>query len=163
MVTWHGYLKIQIIIPKDPKKVLFLNYHVDLHAGMSYGASRIKFLDIGCSRHMKWDMSMFIDIVHKERDYINYGDNNWGKLLGEVIMGNPSIIMIYGVLLVKALKHNLLSNSQLWDKGYIITFDTLSYPIDPKANNEIVRVSILRFIISICLTYMMYQVVVPNV
>lgn len=106
---------------------------------------------------------MFIDIVHKERDYINYGDNNWGKLLGEVIMGNLSTITIYGVLLVKALKHNLLSISQLWDKGYIITFDTLSYPIDPKANKERVCVSIIGFIISICLTYMMYQVVVPNV
>lgn len=45
-----------------------------------------------------------------------------GEILGKGSVGNPSSTTIYGVLLVKALKHNLISISQLCDKGSKINF-----------------------------------------
>lgn len=76
---------------------------------------------------------MFITIDHKESSQTTYGDNTKSKILGEGVMVNPSTITIEGVLLVKGLKHNLLTVSQLCDKGYSIVFDTLSCLIEHKA------------------------------
>lgn len=53
-------------------------------------------------------------------------------------MGNQSTITIENMLLVKGLKHNLLSIDQLCDKGYSIVFDTLSYGIEHKTSNDLV-------------------------
>lgn len=47
-------------------------------------------------------------------------------------MGNSYIITVYVVLLVKELKHKLLRVSQLCNKGYLITFDTLSFLVAHK-------------------------------
>lgn len=67
---------------------------------------------------MTGDASMFIKFYEKESVHVTYGDNTKGKNLGEGIVGIPSIITIVIMLLVKGLKHNLLSISQLCDKGY---------------------------------------------
>lgn len=64
--------------------------------------------------------SMFINLNHKDRGHVTYGDNIQGNILRECIMGNPSTINIEGVLLVKRLKQNLLSVGQLYDKGIIL-------------------------------------------
>lgn len=58
-----------------------------------------------------------------------YIDINQGKILGESIIENPSTIIVDNVLLVKGLKHNLLSIINLYDKGFSITFGTVSYMI----------------------------------
>lgn len=54
------------------------------------------------------------------------------------VMVNPCIITIECVLLGKGLKHNLLSVSQLCDKGYSVVFDTLSFLIEHKASEYLV-------------------------
>lgn len=51
-------------------------------------------------------------------------------------MRNISITTIDGVLFVKKFKYNLLNISQLYHKGYIITFDSLGHVIKHKADNE---------------------------
>lgn len=56
-------------------------------------------------------------------------------LRGGVVV-NPSIITINGVLLMKGLKHNLLSISQLYDKCYSIKFDSLNYIIEHKRDKD---------------------------
>lgn len=76
--------------------------------------------------HTSLVVESFIKFGHKENGYVTYGDNIRGKILGENVVGNPSTITIEGVLLVKGLKHSLLSVSQLYGKGYYIVFDTLS-------------------------------------
>lgn len=58
-------------------------------------------LDSDCSRHMTKDTSIFIEFVHKERDYVAYGHNYRCKILGEGILENISTITICVVLLVK--------------------------------------------------------------
>lgn len=66
----------------------------------------------------------------------------WGqhtnKNLGECIMRNSSTITIEGVLLVKGLKHNLLSVSQLCDNRYSIVFYTLNFLIKHKESKSLV-------------------------
>lgn len=77
---------------------------------------------------------MFIKFNEKESGHITYGDNIKGKILGEGVVANPSIITIENVLLVKGLKQNLLSISQLSDKGYSVSFGTLSCIIEHKTS-----------------------------
>ena len=66
-------------------------------------------------------ISLFFDVVAKEKGFVTYGDNNKGAILGKGSVGNPSTTTISDVHLVKGLKHNLLSISQLCDKGYKVT------------------------------------------
>jgi len=55
--------------------------------------------------------------------YVTYGDNNRGRILEVGDIGGDDNVIIKDVLLVDGLKHNLLSISQLCDKGYKITFE----------------------------------------
>jgi hypothetical protein len=79
-------------------------------------------LDSGCSRHMTGDSSLFFYFVAKKKGFVTYGDNNKGAILGKGSVDNPSSTTISDVLLVKGLKHNLISISQLCDKGYKVSF-----------------------------------------
>ena len=71
---------------------------------------------------MTGDISLFFDFVAKKKGFVTYGDNNKGEILGKGSVGNPSSTTISDVLLVHGLKHNLISISQLWDKGYNVFF-----------------------------------------
>jgi len=54
----------------------------------------------------------------KPASFATYGDNNRGRILGVGDIGGDDDVIIKDVLLVDGLKHNLLSISQLCDKGY---------------------------------------------
>ena len=79
------------------------------------------FLDSGCSRHMTGDASKFVQLILKDEGYVTFGDNAKGKVIGRGKIGNDKVF-IDNVVLVDTLKHNLLSISQLCDKGYKVTF-----------------------------------------
>ncbi|XP_068487013.1 uncharacterized protein [Phaseolus vulgaris] len=76
------------------------------------------YLHSGCSKHMTGDKSKFLSISFKQEGHITYGDNNKGRILGSGSIGDKDILVIHDVLYVEVLKHNLLSISQLCDKGY---------------------------------------------
>lgn len=69
---------------------------------------------------MMRDASMLIKFDEKERGHVMYGDNTRGIILGEGIAGNPSIITIVNVLLIKGLNTtyltlvNYATNGTLW-------------------------------------------------
>ena len=84
------------------------------------------YLDSGCSKHMTGDKSKFVHLTFKAKGYVSYGDNNKGKILGIGKIGKNSSFTIDNVLYVQGLKHNLLSISQLSDKGYKVIFDSTS-------------------------------------
>jgi len=65
------------------------------------------------------DASMFINLKMRQEGFVTYGDNNKGRILGRGDVESHDSIIIKAVLLVDGLKHNLLSISQLCDKGYI--------------------------------------------
>jgi len=72
---------------------------------------------------MTGDASQLINMKMKPTGYVTYGDNNRGKILGVGDIGGDERVIMKDVLLVEGLKHNILSISQLYDKGYKITFE----------------------------------------
>ena len=75
-------------------------------------------MDSGCSRHMTGDESKFAFLTRRKGGYVTFGDNGKGRFIGHGSIGNNSSSLIENVLLVDGLKHNLLSISQLCDKGF---------------------------------------------
>ena len=56
--------------------------------------------------------------------YLDSTNNNKGKRLGTRDVGGGDTLEIKDVLLVEGLKHNLLSISQLCDKGFKVIFES---------------------------------------
>jgi len=76
------------------------------------------YLDRGCSKHMTVDKTKFINLILKHEVHVSYDDNNKGKILGRGTISDKNSFLIHVVLFMERLKHNLLSISQLCDKGY---------------------------------------------
>ena len=72
---------------------------------------------------MTRDKIKFAKLELKEEGFITCGDNNKGRILGNGVIGNGSSFNIKNVLLVEGLKHNLISISQLCDKGFKVMFE----------------------------------------
>ena len=98
------------------------------------------YIDSGCSKHMTGDASNFTHISPKKSGHVTYGDNNKGRILGVGKIGTNSSNSIENVLLVEGLKHNLLSVSQLCDKGYLVSFDSQKCLIEHKHDINIKHV-----------------------
>ena len=83
------------------------------------------YLDSGCSRHMSGDKEQFVTLEPKdEGGVVTFGDNGQDKIIEiDKIQITPSTF-IDSVLLVKGLKHSLISISQLCDKGLKVSFET---------------------------------------
>lgn len=79
---------------------------------------------------MKGEISLFIDIMPKKKGFVTFRDNKKGEILGKDSVDNPSSTTISNVILIEGLKHNLLSISQLCDKGYKITFTNSCFIIE---------------------------------
>ena len=67
---------------------------------------------------MTRDINQFSHLALKAKGFVTYGDNNKGRILGKGKVGAPPFTSIEDVLYVEGLKHNLLSISQLCDKGF---------------------------------------------
>ena len=98
------------------------------------------YLDSGCSKHMTREKSMFIHLSLKQEGHVTYGDNNKGKILGRGTIGDKSNFLIHDVLYVERLKHNLLSISQLCDKGYQVTFKSNTCEIRQPNSQEVLLI-----------------------
>ena len=72
---------------------------------------------------MTGDKTKFAKLELKEKGFVTYGDNNKGRILGNEVIGNGSSFNIKNVLLVEGLRHNLISTSQLCDKGFKVMFE----------------------------------------
>ncbi|PKU72573.1 hypothetical protein MA16_Dca008630 [Dendrobium catenatum] len=94
------------------------------------------YLDSGCSRHMTGDANQFIVLETRTGGKLTLGDNTTRKVVGASIIGNSKNLLIENIFLVDGLKHNLLSISQLCDKGFIINF--LANSCTMSLNNNIV-------------------------
>jgi len=71
---------------------------------------------------MTGDKTKFVNLLLKHEGHVTFGDNNEWKILGRRTIGYNNSFLIHEVLFVEGLKHNLLSISQLCDKGYQVTF-----------------------------------------
>ncbi|XP_050918585.1 uncharacterized protein LOC127136021 [Lathyrus oleraceus] len=94
------------------------------------------YLDSGCSRHMTGNISLFIDFVPKKNGFVTYGDNKKGAILGKGSVDNPPSTTNFDVMFVDGLKHNLLSISQLFDKGFKVTLTNTYYLFEHNEKNN---------------------------
>ena len=79
-----------------------------------------------------------MDLKPKTGGDVTFGDNSKGQIKGIGYTRNKSSTYIENVLLVKSLKHNLLSISQLCDIGHKVIFECMSCQvIDVKTNKLI--------------------------
>ena len=80
-------------------------------------------MDSGCSRHMSGKSSLFFELSQQEGGTITLGDKKKCNIIGIGKVGTSSQNSISDVYLVDGLKFNLLSVSQLCDKGNRVVFD----------------------------------------
>lgn len=74
---------------------------------------------------MTENKGMLTNIIYSDGGSVIFGDNFNGYVIGKGDVSNNGISnlpLIIDVLLVKNLKHNLLSISQLCNKGFNISF-----------------------------------------
>ncbi|VFQ81008.1 unnamed protein product [Cuscuta campestris] len=75
------------------------------------------YLDSGCSKHMTGDASKFRSLEYFKGGDVVFGDNNKRRIIGSGTVGRDNATTVENVLLVEGLKHNLLSISQLCNRG----------------------------------------------
>ncbi|KAL8096136.1 hypothetical protein AgCh_037185 [Apium graveolens] len=98
----------------------------------------ILVLDSGCSGHMTGNKALLSDFVEKAGPSVSYGDGNIGKTLGYGNINLGNVIIKDVADLVSGLKHNLLSISQICDRGYHVDFFTEHCEIVSKSKEKIV-------------------------
>jgi hypothetical protein len=79
-------------------------------------------VDSGCSRHMTGKGYLLNSMEYENRGTVKFGNNDRSKIVASGNIENGNLASISNVLLVENLKHNLLSVSQLCDKGYSVNF-----------------------------------------
>ncbi|XP_031283169.1 uncharacterized protein LOC116141838 [Pistacia vera] len=77
------------------------------------------YFDNGCSRHMKSNKSLLTNLEFAEAGHVTYGDGKRGKILGK---GSLAIPVLNDVFYVEGLKANLISITQICDKGCVVKF-----------------------------------------
>jgi hypothetical protein len=81
-------------------------------------------LDSGCTNHMTGERKIFTSFEKNEceSDCITFGNNSQGQVLGFSKISITTEHSISKVLLVESLDYNLLSVSQLYERGYNCLF-----------------------------------------
>ena len=85
---------------------------------------------------MTGDEAQFISLTPKSGGLVTFGDNSKGKIIGIGDVDKNFSISIKNILLVKGLKHNLLSISQLYDKRCKIFFESSKCEVIDINNNK---------------------------
>lgn len=93
-------------------------------------------LDSGCSKHMTEDKSLFTHFTEVQDGRVTFSDGNSTGIVGKGTVEVPGIPKLNDVLYVKGLKHNLISISQICDKGYGVHFVKDKYEIKDKQGRK---------------------------
>lgn len=86
---------------------------------------------------MPREETKFSSITLRSKGYVTYGDDNKGKILDIGKVDTPPFITIDDVLYVEGLKRNLISTSQLCDKGFKINFTKDECIIEDEVSHEL--------------------------
>ncbi|KAL8127054.1 hypothetical protein AgCh_014106 [Apium graveolens] len=122
-------------IANSDKKTV--NINSDAKSATNGNRKDILVLNSGCSGHMTGNKALLSDFVEKTGPGVSYGDGNMGKTLGygNINLGN---VIIEKVALVSGLKHNLLSVSQICDRGYHVDFFEEHCEVVSKSTGKVV-------------------------
>lgn len=74
--------------------------------------------------HMTGDKNIFSSFTPKRGGSVSYNDSTKGRIMGSSTVGKNHNPTIENVLLVKGLKHNLLSIIKLCNKDNKVMFDS---------------------------------------
>ena len=96
------------------------------------------YLNSGCSRYMTRDKSKFYLLTENDGGQVTFRGNSKGKIISSEKVGKNLSSCIYDVMLVEGLAYNLLSISQLCDKGHRVLFDNKACTIY-QPNSDIVK------------------------
>jgi len=85
---------------------------------------------------MTWDINNFATLSRYHKGgTVTFGDDSKGKIIGIGNIQIGSSLLIKNIILIEGLKHNLLSISQLCEKGFKVIFDDSTYDVlDKKIN-----------------------------
>jgi len=86
------------------------------------GGNQLWFLDSGCSRHITEDRLNFLLLTNFDGGSVAFGNDKYEKIISVGKIGKSPSHSIDNVYLVDSLQHNLLSVSQLCDRGNHIGF-----------------------------------------
>ena len=89
---------------------------------------------------MTGDESLFQELNRKKNGNVSFGDNSKSIIRGIGTIGNNSHTQIKNVLLIKNLKYNLLSISQLCDKGFRVCFESNACHVINSTTNQIIYI-----------------------
>ncbi|KAG7584165.1 GAG-pre-integrase domain [Arabidopsis suecica] len=90
------------------------------------------YFDSGCSRHMTGTKDYLQDVKKIKGGKVTFGDGGHGDIQGKGKTSNAELPQLMNVYLVRGLKANLISVSQLCDEGLEVTFTK----VDCKAFDE---------------------------
>jgi hypothetical protein len=97
------------------------------------------YIDSGCSKHMTGDKGKFLSLSERKSGSVTFGNDAPGKIKGK---GMVSLSNGKGkaqdVLLVDGLKHNLLSVSQMCDRGCKVLFMSKDCKINSINSGQVV-------------------------
>jgi hypothetical protein len=97
------------------------------------------YIDSGCSKHMTGDKGKFLSLSESKSGSVTFGNDAPGKIKGK---GMVSLSNGKGksqdVLLVDGLKHNLLSVSQMCDRGCEVLFTSKDCKIKSVNSGQVV-------------------------
>jgi hypothetical protein len=81
------------------------------------------YIESGCSKHMMGDKGKFLSLSEIKSGNVTFGNDAAGKIKGKGMVSlNNGKGKSQDVLLVDGLKHNLLSVSQMCDRGCEVVF-----------------------------------------
>ena len=100
-------------------------------------------MDSGCSRHMTGDFSLLTEFKERAGPSITFGDDSKGFTMGYGLISTRNVI-IDEVALVDGLKHNLLSISQLCDRGNTISFNSEVCVVTSKKDNKVILTGVRK-------------------
>jgi len=86
------------------------------------GGNRLWYLDSGCLRHMIGDKSNFLSLTAFDGGRVAFGNGKSAIIIDVGEIGESLSHSIDNIYLVDRLQHNLLSVSQLCDKGNHVGF-----------------------------------------
>jgi hypothetical protein len=97
------------------------------------------YIDSGFSKHMTGDKDKFLFISKRKIGNVTFGKDEPGKIKGKgmVILNNGKGKSQY-VLLIDGLKHNLLSVSQMCDRGCEVVFTSKDCKIKSINSGQVV-------------------------
>jgi hypothetical protein len=102
--------------------------------------------DSGCTNYMMEERMMFTSFKKNDckSDYITFGDNSQGKVLGFSKIAIATEHSISKVILVESLDYNLLSISQLYEMGYNYLFTDKGVTVFTRNDGSFIFKSVLR-------------------